>query len=394
MKFFEFLDEGESLREMIERLDGEGFDVVDCDEFVFVPLEEASEPQDFVNEMRHYYHFSPVGRTLHRAQRLAGAGPAWSATGGHGLPLESRKLARERMRLRHYIGLSYDHLRSQYLGRVFAGEELQQGWHNNRVPTTREFIGKPEPSRLLNLDVDGWRTDRPERSHLLFRQPHRYEPPEKLPISDAHPPFPFIVGGDRSGATLLRLLLDAHPDIAMTPETRWLPGAVRKFWADPNDAAGVRAVILGEPSWVDMGISTEDLGAILAGHSSERPGDTLREIFRRYASRRGAARVGNKTPLHHLTMHEIARILPEAHFIHIIRDGRDVASSCRDLWFGPGHDIRAAAMFWMWRIRETRQQAQFLPHYLEVRYEAWPLIPRRFSARSRASSTSRLIPFN
>jgi hypothetical protein len=370
-------NEGESLREMIERLDREGFDVVDCDEFVFVPLEEASEPRDFVNEMRHYYHFSPVGRSSHRAQRLANSQFGWSATGGHRLRLDGRKLASERFRYRHYIGLSYDHLRSQYLGRVFAAEELQRGQHRKRVPTTLGFIVKPDLSRLFNVDVDGWRTDRPEQSHLLFHQPHRYEPPQKVPISNAQPPFPFIVGVARSGTTLLRLLLDAHPDIAVTPETHWLRGAIRRLLADPTDAAGARNAILAEPRWVDMGISVEGLDAIFAGHSPDRPGDTLREIYRRYANRHGAARVGDKTTLHNLAMHDIARILPEAHFIHIIRDGRDVAVSYRDLWFGPGHDIRAAAMLWMWRIREARQQAQFLPHYLEVRYEALVTDPEK-----------------
>ena len=362
-------NEGESLREMIERLDREGFDVIDCDEFVFAPIEDASEPRDFVNEMRHYYHFSPVGRTLHRVQRRANARLSWSATGGHTLPLDGRKLAPERIRLKHYIGLSLDHLRSQYLGRVFAGEALQRGWHYNRVATTQEFIVKPDVSRLLNVDVDGWRTDKPEQSHLVFHQPHVYQVPEKLPTSDAHRPFPFIVGVGRSGTTLLRLLLDAHPEIAVTPETHWLRGAVQKLLADPRDAAGVRGEILSSPHWADMGISDQDLDAIIASHNHECPGDTLRKIYEHYGTRHGAARVGDKTPLHNLAMHDIARILPEARFIHIIRDGRDVAVSYRDLWFGPGRDVRAAAMLWMWRIRETRQQAQFLPHYLEVRYE-------------------------
>jgi hypothetical protein len=362
-------NQGESLREMIERLDREGFDLIDCDEFVFAPVEDASEPHDFVNEMRHYYHFSPIGRTLHRAQRRANGPSSWSPTGGHQLPLDGRKLAPERIRLRHYIGLSLDHLRSQYLGRVFAGEELQRGWHYNRIATTQELIVKPDISRLLNVDSDGWRTDKPEQSHLVFHQPHGYQIPEKLPISDADRPFPFIVGVGRSGTTLLRLLLDAHPEIAVTPETHWLRGVVRKLLANPRDAVGVREEILSDPFWADMGISDQEFETVIASHNHERPGDTLRKIYHLYGSGHNASRVGDKTPLHNLAMHDIARILPEAHFIHVIRDGRDVAVSYRDLWFGPGRDVRAAAMLWLWRIRETRQQAQFLPHYLEVRYE-------------------------
>jgi hypothetical protein len=369
--------EGESLRGLIERLDGDGCDVIDCDEFVFVPFEDAAEPRDFVNEMHHYYHFSPKGRTLHRAQRCANARLSWSATGGHQLPLDGRKLAPEHIRLRHYIGLSLDHLRSQYLGRVFAGEELQQGWHHNRVPTTQEFITKPDVSQVLDLRVDGWRIDRPEQSHLFFHQPYPFKTLENLRPSEIHLPLPFIVGVGRSGTTLLRLLLDAHPEIVVTPETHWLRGAVRMLLANPTDTAGVRREILSEPRWADMGISVQELDAILASHNHERPGDTLRKIYQHYGSRHRAYRVGDQTPLHNLAMHDIARTLPEARFIHIIRDGRDVAVSYRELWFGPGRDIRAAAMLWMWRIREARQQAQFLPHYLEVRYETLVTEPEK-----------------
>ena len=320
--------------------------------------------------MRHYYHFSPTGRSLHRVQRQANADLTWSATGGHELPLGTRKLAPERIRLRHYIGLSLDHLRSQYLGRVFSAEDLQQGWHRNRVPITQEFVVHANPSQLLNVDVDGWKTDKPEQSHLVFHQPYLYTPPATLERSDSYPPFPFIVGVGRSGTTLLRLLLDAHPDITVTPETHWLQGVVRALIADPTDSEGVRTNILSEARWVDMGVSNQELDAILDDHDPACPGDTLRKIYQRYGMRHGATRIGDKTPLHNLAMYDIARILPEARIIHLIRDGRDVAVSYRDLWFGPGRDVRAAAILWMWRIRETRQQAQFLPHYLEVRYEA------------------------
>ncbi|TMA47502.1 MAG: sulfotransferase [Deltaproteobacteria bacterium] len=40
-------------------------------------------------------------------------------------------------------------------------------------------------------------------------------------------PAPFIVGVGRSGTTLLRLMLDAHPDLAIPPETRFIPLAAQ-----------------------------------------------------------------------------------------------------------------------------------------------------------------------
>ncbi|MGB5401439.1 MAG: sulfotransferase, partial [Thermoanaerobaculia bacterium] len=40
------------------------------------------------------------------------------------------------------------------------------------------------------------------------------------------PPFPFIVGVARSGTTLLRLMLDSHPQLAIPPETHFLPSVL------------------------------------------------------------------------------------------------------------------------------------------------------------------------
>jgi hypothetical protein len=359
--------EGETLRSMIERLDAEGCDIIDCDEFVFVPGD--TEPSDFFGELRHYYHFAPVGRTLHRAQRLRNASLNWSRTGGHGLEIEGKKVAAEKIRLRHYIGVTFDHLKSQYLGRVFDGGELSQGWHNNRVATTPEFVVKPDRERLINLDRDGWRTQAPEQKHLLFSQPWPYGAPATLEKSKVDRPFPFIVGVGRSGSTLLRLMVDAHPGIVITPETHWLRAAISDLRDRPDDPENAKRRILDDPSWADMGISGEQLEEVFAAHVPEEPMKTIRNIYSVYGQAHGVARVGDKTPLHGLIMYDIARAFSDAHFIHIIRDGRDVATSYRDLWFGPGNDPQDAAVFWMWRIREIRQQAQFVPNYLEVRYE-------------------------
>lgn len=49
-------------------------------------------------------------------------------------------------------------------------------------------------------------------------------------------PSPFIVGEGRSGTTLLRLMLDAHPDLAIPPETRFITRVAKacKKGSDPR----------------------------------------------------------------------------------------------------------------------------------------------------------------
>ena len=69
-------------------------------------------------------------------------------------------------------------------------------------------------------------------------------------------------------------------------------------------------------------------------------------------------------------MRLIADLLGEARFIHLLRDGRDVAVSRRRRGMGEHKPITDAAERWRRRIMRARQQAKRLgDRYLELRYE-------------------------
>ena len=97
-------------------------------------------------------------------------------------------------------------------------------------------------------------------------------------------------------------------------------------------------------------------------------GEALRAFYSVYAERFGKQRWGDKTPNYVHRMPLIYGLLPEARFVHIIRDGRDVALSTKDLWFGPD-SVEEAAQRWRSLIENARRQSKEIPHYLEVRYE-------------------------
>src|SRR5207248_810105 len=164
---------------------------------------------------------------------------------------------------------------------------------------------------------------------------------------------PFIVGAGRSGTTLLRMMLDAHPELAIPPETHFIP-PLKQLWDEsPQPGDAVIDALLEHQSWADFDIDPDRFRARLESSGAANLTDVLRAFYSMYAEQKGKSRWGDKTPLYVMAMPTIAELLPEAHFIHMIRDGRDVALSVRPLWFGP-NSIEEAAVWWQRRIEAGR----------------------------------------
>jgi Sulfotransferase family len=194
-------------------------------------------------------------------------------------------------------------------------------------------------------------------------------------------PVPFVVGSSRSGTTLLRLMLDSHPELAIPAETQFYAGVLevderRGDWLD-----AVLAAMVTNHSWDDFGIGAAEFERAVRASAPAGPGDVLRAFYRIYAARFGKPRWGDKWPGNVLRMTAIARILPEARFVHIIRDGRDVAASLREMWWRPGDSYEACIELWAGRIRAARAQAATGIPYLEVRYESLVRAPRETLAQ-------------
>jgi hypothetical protein len=184
-----------------------------------------------------------------------------------------------------------------------------------------------------------------------------------------HSPAPFVVGVARSGTTLLRLQLDAHPELAIPPETNFGPLARRVAEAGGGIPELFEALV-ALPTWPDLGISRDELGEAFDALREPALGDGLRACYRLYAARHGKPRWGDKTPGHGLHMDFLAELLPEARFIHIIRDVRDVADSLRGMPFAPGEgDLKTIATSWRNYISRVRTLARGVSHYREVRFE-------------------------
>lgn len=199
---------------------------------------------------------------------------------------------------------------------------------------------------------------------------------------DAKPaPMPIVVGAPRSGTTLLRLMLDAHPEIAIPPETGFL--ALAEPWLDspPSAEAFVDAITNyppDAPTWPDFGIDRGAFRDALRREAPPTPADAVRFFYRTYAARFGKRRFGDKTPIHCFSLPAIVRLLPEARVIHVVRDGRAVAASWRRTWFAPGPTMTDLAAAWRRHVEAVRTAVSAHGvRVLDVPYEALVTDPAR-----------------
>ncbi len=187
-------------------------------------------------------------------------------------------------------------------------------------------------------------------------------------------PVPFVVGAPRSGTTMLRLMLDAHPDLAIPPETYFVTQAYKRWRKSKRPRRGENSVetyievVTTHKRWPDFHLDADQFSARVRGREPQELGDAVRVFYEMYAEKIGKPRWGDKTPFYVRKMDVIQEVLPEARFIHLVRDGRAVGLSIKDLWFGPD-SFPDAAQFWVDRIDEAREKAKGLDHYIEVRYE-------------------------
>ncbi|MDD5260762.1 MAG: sulfotransferase [Methylacidiphilales bacterium] len=186
-------------------------------------------------------------------------------------------------------------------------------------------------------------------------------------------PLPVIGGVPRSGTTLLRLMLDAHPDLAIPPETNWLVHFSQDTENRQCDARQFVHLLKNHPAirsnWPDLHFEENDLLDFLPRRGSFSIADGIRLALLAYARRHGKKIFGEKSPSNTYCFSAIQSLLPEARFIHIVRDGRAVCASWRHTWFAPPGGLIGCMMAWQnWVIR-GREEGKKCRHYLEIRFE-------------------------
>ena len=188
--------------------------------------------------------------------------------------------------------------------------------------------------------------------------------------TDARLPVPFIVGVGRSGTTMLRLMLDAHPELTIPPETHFVPALIDAIdgGATPEQAVEVMTAVR---QWGDLHTEPAEVLERWSALDEFEAGPALRAFYEIFPTRMGKPRYGEKTPSYVRSMIKIEGVLAEARFIHVIRDGRDVALSRWKRTLGDKDPAPASkvAETWQRRIRRAQRHGSKVRHYLELRYE-------------------------
>jgi len=193
---------------------------------------------------------------------------------------------------------------------------------------------------------------------------------KRKPPEPERAPVPFIVGVGRSGTTMLRLMLDAHPELTIPPETHFVPDLIDAIQSGASRDKAI-ATMTAVRQWGDLGIEPEEVLERWQELDEFAAGPALRSFYAIYTERQGKPRWGDKTPIYVKNMLRIESVLPEARFIHVIRDGRDVALSRWKRTLGDKEPAPAqqVAEGWQRRIRRAQRQGSKLRHYHELRYE-------------------------
>lgn len=137
----------DTLKAFLVSADALTFNVINFNEFVFLPYIESPE-QSFYDSL-YYYFFQPFSPRLMRAWRKD-ASLANHSSGGHLLRGDVR-LCSETGSLKHYIFTSQSHAYKKYQGRYFDQAELAKGWHSNRVNIPYEAMTFPSKEKLKKL---------------------------------------------------------------------------------------------------------------------------------------------------------------------------------------------------------------------------------------------------
>jgi hypothetical protein len=189
----------------------------------------------------------------------------------------------------------------------------------------------------------------------------------------------FIVGVPRSGTTLLRAILNKHPNIAICDETYFFYYVYtrhHKFGdlARPDNRHRLVKAYLDTWRISRLGLERKELESRLLRDGTDYPA-LFSSLLGAYAESLSKPRPGEKTPQHAEHVETLFDWFPDATVVHVVRDPRDVVASLRNVSWGRS-STAANARLWVGLVRAA-ESAAGRSGFLTLRYEDLVSDPER-----------------
>jgi hypothetical protein len=194
-------------------------------------------------------------------------------------------------------------------------------------------------------------------------------------MAESHLDTPILIGGcGSSGTTLLRALLDKHPEVVCDDEVSFFNK--REIYGDYDR---FRRML---PAWYESGVAcsgywsqtdfffrpdavgiTRDLAVEWSRRAADMRG-YVQELKRHFLKKSGKRIFAEKTPTNVYCFRDFAQLFPESPIVHVIRDGRDVVCSLMKR----GYSLWECGSRWVYDV-SAGMSCRDLPRYMELRYE-------------------------
>lgn len=190
----------------------------------------------------------------------------------------------------------------------------------------------------------------------------------------------FIVGCERSGTTLLRIILNQSAELHIPGESWFLKelSAHRDSYGDFSQPHQrwffIRDLQLNHAtkdtySFDIFQLTLSEAEAILKQAAPTDYFGAAASLFQASAQKQGKPYWADKTPRHVTQLDWLAQAYPKAKFVHVLRDGRDVALSLMKA--GWEKNFKSAALRWQQRVSSGITVGKHLGNerYIELKYE-------------------------
>lgn len=177
--------------------------------------------------------------------------------------------------------------------------------------------------------------------------------------------FIFIFGSGRCGTTWLQAMMGCHPQVATTVQMTvfytYIPDWLESWKWETRFTEDSEHWDVGLPV-----VWTED-------EFVEFLRDFIARVYSRVMAKNpNATHILDKHGEYRNHLDAINKFIPHARFIHMVRDGRDVALSlkaAKDQWGWGSSSVPEAIVDWKQFVEESQQGAKFGDRFLEVKYE-------------------------